>query len=458
MRSFPLLPLAALALLPVPAQAQDENVEDLRARVAELTAQLATLSARIDELQSEQDEADAAIATAQETASAAAQAAAAANPNVTADKPVEISMDASPEVESADGFSFKPFGRLMLDAGTVLLPGDIAADDGWGQEARRARLGVQGDIPGGFGYKMELDFAGNEVEITDAILTYEAGDLDLTAGQHNGFQSLEELTSSRFTSFIERAAFTDAFGFARRLGLSAQYGAGDVLVQAGIFTANIDDLPNDSWGLDGRVVYFPKIGDTQLHFGGSLHYRDLESDSSVRYRQRPLVHFTSTRLINTGSIGATSEFGAGLELAAINGAFHFAAEGYRQDVSRMPGFDDVDFLGGYIEAGLFLTSGDSRGYKGGRFNRTRPANPVGEGGIGAVQVNLRWDYLDLNDGPILGGKQNGLLASLIWTTTDYTRFQVNYGRLQYDDAVVALPSGDTDYSADALGVRAEFDF
>ena len=35
--------------------------------------------------------------------------------------------------------------------------------------------------------------------------------LVLTVGQHNNFQSLEELTSSRFSSFIERAAFTDAF-------------------------------------------------------------------------------------------------------------------------------------------------------------------------------------------------------------------------------------------------------
>src|SRR3546814_9900245 len=51
------------------------------------------------------------------------------------------------------------------------------------------------------------DFADNEVEITDAILTYDvAKNVGLTFGQHNNFQSLEELTSSRFSSFIERAA------------------------------------------------------------------------------------------------------------------------------------------------------------------------------------------------------------------------------------------------------------
>ncbi len=459
MRSLSLLPLVALTMVATPAFAEeasessDAELMALRAQVEALNAQLAVLTARIDAM-AEQDAAQAAaIAAAPPVQTNAVPA-----PSVTAATPVEISMGAAPEVESEDGFSFKPFGRLMLDAGSTALPDGLGLDDGFGQEVRRARLGVGGDIPGGFGYKLELDFAGNDVEITDAILTYEAGDVDLTIGQHNGFQSMEELTSSRFISFIERAAFTDAFGFERRLGVSAQYGSGDVLLQAGIFTSNIDDLPNDSWSLDGRAVYAPEVGDTQLHFGGSLHYRELEDAASVRYRQRPLVHFTSERLINTGSIGAESEFGAGVEFAAIRGPFHFAAEGYRQEVNRLPGMDDVDFFGGYVEAGVFLTPGDSRGYRGGRFNRTRPANAVGDGGIGAIQFNVRYDYLDLTDGDVIGGSQNGFYASLIWTTTDYTRFQINYGRLEYDDAVRALPGGERDYGADAFGLRAEFDF
>lgn len=447
LRTLPFLLLATTALA-APAQAQDSEVEDLRAQVSQLTAQLQVLSARLDELESDESE----------QGEAAAVAAVIPPPTVTAGTATEITMGAAPEIESEDGFSFKPFGRLQFDAGWTSLPSSSGLDDGFGQELRRGRIGVGGDIPGGFGYKFEVDFADNEVQITDAVVTYEAGNVELTLGQHNSFQSLEELNSSLFTSFIERAAFTDAFGFKRRLGVSAQYSAGDVLVQAGVFSSNIDDLPDDSWSVDGRVVYAPKLGDTQLHFGSSLHYRELESPTSVRYRQRPLVHFTSTRLIDTGTIGAQSEFGAGLELAAISGPFHFAAEGYRQEVSRLPGLDDVAFIGGYVEAGMFLTPGDSRGYRGGRFNRTRPANPVGEGGIGAVQVNLRYDYLDLNDGPIAGGTQNGLYASLIWTTTDFTRLQLNYGRLEYDDAAVAVGSGRRDYSADVVGMRAELDF
>lgn len=88
----------------------------------------------------------------------------------------------------------------MLDAGWTSIPDGTGANDGFDAEARRARLGVAGDIPGGFSYKMELDFAGNEVVVTNALIEYGTGDLDIMVGQFNNFQSIEELTSSRFLS------------------------------------------------------------------------------------------------------------------------------------------------------------------------------------------------------------------------------------------------------------------
>jgi phosphate-selective porin OprO/OprP len=75
-----------------------------------------------------------------------------------------------------------------------------------------------------------------------------------------------------------------------------------------------------------------------------------------------------------------------------------------------------------------------------------------------VQFNLRYDYLDLNDAGILGGTQNGYLASLIWKPTAYVLFSVNYGLLEYDNAVIPTADGDMSYSVDAFGVRAQVDF
>lgn len=366
--------------------------------------------------------------------------------------------------DKENGWSFKPFGRIQYDVGYVGSPEGV--EDlglGFGTELRRARIGVEGTMPGGFGYKVEADFADNNIELTDAFLSYQAMEgLGVVAGQHNNFQSLEELTSSRFSSFMERAAFTDAFNFERRVGLSATYSAGDILASGGVFTDNINDLTNDennALSFDGRLVYMPKLGSTQLHVGGSAHFRDNNDVAGgTRYRQRPLVHTTDTRFIATPSLPVEKETSYGLELAAINGPLHAAGEVHwlKADLIDSAAASPA-FFGGYAEVGYFLT-GETRGYKGGRFDRTKVLNPVGKGGMGAFQVNLRYDHLDLNDEAVVGGKQAGYQASLIWIPQDYVRFMLNYGHLSYDDAVIAAAGGDRDYSVDVFGARAQIDF
>ena len=438
------LSLMAAALsctMSTPLLAQDVTLP--ADELAAMRAQLAAMNARIDQLEGE-------LAATKTEAAEAGQV-------VDAPAPAADSEPVSTLAKS-DGWSFKPRGRLMFDAGFTNAPDSTGASDGFGNEVRRARLGASGDMPGGFGYKFEVDFAGNEISVADAILSYENGPIEIAIGQHNNFQSLEELTSSLHTTFIERAAFTDAFGFERRLGASITYARGDVLAQAGVFTDNLEDTDSKNRGADARIVFMPKAGDTQLHFGGSFHYNDLDDPAAqLRYRQRPLVHFTSQRFIDTRSMGADSETGYGLEAAAIAGRFHAAAEGYWQSVD-MPGVaDDPTFFGGYVEAGVFLTD-DTRGYKGGKFDRTKPSSPVGEGGIGSVQFTLRYDHLDLNDAGILGGRQAGYFAALVWKPTDYTALMLNYGRLQYKDAILPTASGDTSYGVDAIGMRAQIDF
>ena len=438
------LSLMAAALsctMSTPLLAQDVTLP--ADELAAMRAQLAAMNARIDQLEGE----------------LAATKAEAAEAGQVVDAPAPAS-DSEPvsTLAKSDGWSFKPRGRLMFDAGFTNAPDSTGASDGFGNEVRRARLGASGDMPGGFGYKFEVDFAGNEISVADAILSYENGPVEIAIGQHNNFQSLEELTSSLHTTFIERAAFTDAFGFERRLGASITYARGDFLAQAGIFTDNLEDTDSKNRGADARIVFMPKAGDTQLHFGGSFHYNDLDDPAAqLRYRQRPLVHFTSQRFIDTRSMGANSETGYGLEAAAIAGRFHAAAEGYWQSVD-MPGVaDDPTFFGGYVEAGVFLTD-DTRGYKGGKFDRTKPSSPVGEGGIGSVQFTLRYDHLDLNDAGIVGGRQAGYFAALVWKPTDYTALMLNYGRLQYTDAILPTAGGDTSYGVDAIGMRAQIDF
>jgi len=369
-----------------------------------------------------------------------------------------------PRIGSTDGWSIRVRGRVQYDLGNVERPDGVTlADLGYVDEFRRVRLGVEGTAPHGFNYVFEMEFAEDVDEIVDAYIAYKASDrITLTAGQHNNFQSLDELTSGRFNAFIERAAFTDAFNFERRLGASATYAHGPVTAQAGAFIDNLLDVDegDGTWSLDGRIVYAPRLGNTQLHLGASAHWRDngdlVSRGTTTRYRQRPLIHATDVRFIGTPALAVDNETGFGLEAAAIRGPFHVTGEAHWLGADTAPG-PDRHFFGGYVEAGWFLT-GESRGYRGARWDRTHVKRSIEEGGFGAVQLNLRYDYLELNSGPVRGGTQNGLQIGLTWIPTDYVRFLINYARLSYDGAIISAAGGDRSYSVDVIGARAQIDF
>jgi phosphate-selective porin OprO/OprP len=442
------LALAGTALAPAPALAQGTIPEDVARQLAAMQAEIARLSAEVAELKAEKD--------ARETAPAPIPPAPPAAPAPA------TAWKAAPEVSSGTGFSFKPRGRLQLDTAAVNAPDGVSVEGlGVATEIRRAYLGAEGTLPGNFGYRIEADFANSSVELTDVFMTYKpSGRVTLTVGQHKPFNGLEDLTSDLFTSMLERAAFNSAFGFERRVGLSGTYSGGDLLVQLGAFTDNAADLSdstNNSYSLDGRIVFSPEVGAGRLHLGASAHFRDLnDGDDVVRYRARPFTHTTDVRLVDTGEFSAVGERNFGLELAYVQGPFHATAEGHMMTTLR-PGLADPTFWGGYVEVGMLVTGGDTVAYRGGVYDRIKPANPVSEGGIGAIQLNARYDRIDLVDGTIVGGIQDTLGVSVIWMPTDYVRFLVNYGHLWLNDAAVPVESF-RDYQVDTWGVRAQVDF
>ncbi|HET9352467.1 MAG TPA: porin, partial [Sphingomicrobium sp.] len=146
------------------------------------------------------------------------------------------------------------------------------------------------------------------------------------------------------------------------------------------------------------------------------------------------------------------------------------------------------FWGGYVEAGYFLT-GETRGYKNGMWDRTKVLKPFSKGGMGALQVVGRVDYLDLQTNKLhlactnnfsvanscpasvnytRGGKQLGLQLGLTWIPEDYVRVLLNYSHAEITggplaDEVSGLSSSnpdiaDEDYGVDVVQARFQIDF
>lgn len=429
-----------------------------------MRAQMQAMASRIDALQAELAAAKAAADNAGQAAQAATQTASAAQQAAVKAAPVQVAWKGAPELKADGGWSFKPRGRLQTDIGMVNGPSGLTASQkarlGTSVEFRRAYLGFDGTVPGGFGYRVEIDVANSNVAINDMYLTYKASPkVTLTLGNQKPNWGLEEMTSDLYITFQERASYSQAFGFERRLGLNAQYTGKQVMAQLGVFADDPASLGSDtdkSWSIDGRAVFMSKVAGGTLHLGGSAHSRKLgDSIPTVTYQARPFVHTTDLRFVSGAVTGARRETGLGIEAAWISGRFHATAEGFRQTVSRT-GFKDPAFSGGYAELGYMLTN-DETPYGGGVYERIKPKNGLNKGGIGAVQINGRYDWLDLEDAGINGGRQQTAGISAVWIPTDYVRFILDYGHMWVKNAPVTA-SGSADYGVDSMGMRAQFDF
>lgn len=359
----------------------------------------------------------------------------------------------SPTIKSNDGkFEAHVRGRLYMDFGNV--NDNLGEQDRFATEFRTARLGIEGKAWSDVKYKFEIDFAGDEVTIKDALLQYKGWKpITVTVGQFKERLSLDEQTSSRHIAFMERAAFTDAFGFQRRIGVGFDAAFGDFIIQTGLYGGGdvSDNEDDEGYAIVTRAVWQTKLGNGgQAHVGGSLRYRDLENDfdgMEVRYRQRPFSHVSGERYVSTGHLpDIEDDLFYGFELAGAFGPFWTSAEYGMTKASIANGSEalyngesSVSFDGGYFDVGWFIT-GESRPMKSGGWNRPKVNNPVFEGGMGAFAITARFDYLNLNDTSALvyGGKQQSFIFGVNWYLNRHTRILLNYARTEVEKGFDAL--------------------
>ena len=450
-------PSADDASIEVPAE--EANISAADARAAQLEAQIEGLQAQLTELK------------------------------VLVSKATPSWKGAPQFADTDEGWSFKVRGRLMIDTAYTSIPDNYVANRnlGFNTRVRRFRIGVEGAIPGGFGYKAEVDYANSTVGFGDVVLSYApAGKIyGFTFGNQESLDGMEQITSSRWSSFIERAQANDAFGNTRRLGLAVNLHSKDNLMRfdAGLFAAHSIDatVDNDGYILAARATYAPYVGHGFVHMGLNFQHREFQSNDNAvastsvgapstnqiaRYRARPFLQTTDVRYVDTGNFAAKSDNIFGAELYGVFKSLHLGGEAQYVKVNAYSagniatGLDafnggsvvtptgDPSFFSGFFEAGYFLT-GETRGYKNGAWDRTKVLHPLNKGGSGAFQVIGRIDYLDLDTDKLKngatnnfatgvstlaalnsrlarGGKQTGYLFGLTWIPVDYLRFLVNY--------------------------------
>lgn len=344
---------------------------------------------------------------------------------------VEVSVKGAVTVKTRDSAFKAKFGaRVMADAAAYGHDNNTMGD---GTKIRRARMSLQGRMSHVWAYKFEYDFATGEIKgIADAFVEYQGLDaMSFRVGNMKDPFSLQFQMNANYNLFMERS-LTNGLNTGRHIGAMAFTNRNNWTASVGLFGESVQTVgkeKDEGWGLGSRVTYAPiNSKGALLHFAVSANYRDAGEAATLRFKQQPESNVSGINIVDTGNmtnVDAHSKYG--FEVAVVSGPLSVQSEYVTTSVSRNNG-SNLDFDSGYIQTGYFLT-GESRQYKQGKFGKITPSTNVGDGGIGAWELGLRYSTINLNDQDIMGGEADSLTLGVNWFATSTVRFSMNYIRV-----------------------------
>lgn len=305
-------------------------------------------------------------------------------------------------------------------------------------ELRRAEIVFKGKGPGSLGWVVGYDAKAKKWLDVNAKFAIGGNSSNFVqVGQYKQPHSLEELSSTKNNDFIAKSSITNAMGISRRMGVAAGTGGSNWSVTGSVFGREMtrNTTAGNGWGARGTWAPINDGGNV-LHLGLSHISRDAKGDV-IRLRARPLADLATGYLADTGNVSAVDKADTtGLEAMYIAGPFKVQSEYMTTKVKGQTSARDFDAKGAYI-SGLWNVTGEKFGYRGGVPTTGLPNNP----GSGMLQLGLRYDTLDLNDGHmetiagvptgvgVLGGEQKGWTAGANWYWRSNFKFSLNYNKV-----------------------------
>lgn len=311
---------------------------------------------------------------------------------------------------------------------------------GHGTEFRAARLYAEGEIYQYVDFKAEYDFAGGDADFKDVYVGLRKIPSigHFRVGHFKEPFSLEELTSGKYLTFMERA-LPNAFVPGRNMGFGIFNSEFDQRMTwaAGVFEDS-DDFGDafadfSDYNVTARFTGLPwyaEDGAKLLHLGLSYSHQFRAGENNpITYQSRPESHITNVRLVDTGPFPVDNVNLINPELAFVYGPFSLQGEYMQSFNNGTADTGDLNFNGLYTYASYFLT-GEHRAYNktAGAFDRVAPLCNfnIKDGGWGAWELAARYSYLCLNDKLITGGEEQDFTFGVNWYLNPNTRVMFNY--------------------------------
>jgi phosphate-selective porin OprO and OprP len=366
----------------------------------------------------------------------------------------------APQLQN-DTLTFKVRGRVYYDFIDYEREAGGVTQDSQLSRLRTARLGVEGTWNANWAYKAELSLAGGTTAWEDLILEYKPSDFSSVMIGNFKTVGFENVSSSRYNMFMERGPIENLLGIGRVMTLQYKMNGENWTAAAFVHGDSVNSA-DPALGVSEQLAYgfrgtFAPINtDTsKLHLGLWARERDRgQGGSAISYAIRPNTAFGPNTDTSTGAIG-DSDTQFGVEGLYIWKNFSVQGEYASVSVDRTNGLDQ-DLSTYYVEASWFPT-GEMRNLdvKKGELGRTKVLNPMTAGGMGALELAVRYDNVDLTDvtGVATAGEYSGVTVGATWYPHPYTRFMVNYTDGEHD-----LPAAVVDVNSKVLQMRAQFDF
>ena len=361
--------------------------------------------------------------------------------------------------ESADQ-DYKMWFDLRVQAEGAAFFGDTWNDIGNGVAMRRVRVAFKAELPGNWEAEFDMDFGDALADLKDAFLLYRASDrLDIKMGNFKERFSMEQNTSSRWLTFMERPAALRTIAPSRHIGMQFHYHRPYVVAVGGLHFQDVGDFEavrnrkdnnagagvNEGYSVTGKLTFMPFYHeiDKGLHFGIAGSYRTPKTHDNidvVRYDSRSNSNINRKKYLDTNRIPQVDDYIlTNFELAGNFKNLRFQTEYIMSTVNRYEekidgknvGSLESEKFSGFYAMGSMLLFGGTQLYNTYQGEYTQPIQGKD---WGDVELGLRYDFADFNsrmDG-VMGGSGEGFTLAVNYYAPKNVKFAINYGYLNFD--------------------------
>lgn len=399
----------------------------------------------------------------------------------------KIWFDNRVQMDGATYFNLK--NGMVDDKGKSVMPGGVTL--------RRVRAAVKAQISDDWYGELDVDLANGVFELKDALLEYSGlKDFTFTAGNFKEDFSMEETTTSRYLTFMERPMVISAFAPSRHLGFSAQWMKYRWLRVSGGISWQAVDNANTSYNVQefnkagraiganytGKIVFMPSFKDGGLHFGynaslRSAHKTDDNVDGAEAlgrgyegdyFSTRNATSISRYKFINAEYYGVKHDFLQGFEVAGYYKGLKAAGE-----IITNTSVMDPNYVGatanmkakhfwGYYAYASYLLFGGRQQYNARESEFTQP---VRGRKWGDVEISARFDYINMNSEDIFGGSGQNITLGATFHVNNNVKLMVNYqiskddkyannkGKAIIGDDINGTPTSNPKLAASNFGAR-----